>query len=108
MSKKDDLSRALDEMTACGKEMIRVAEDFRDILKKMAEPKPTEESPEPPKPAETKTFSFIEVRKAFAAKAHAGCTEQIRALLRRYGADKLSAVKEEDYPKLMNDLEAIS
>ena len=47
-------------------------------------------------------------RKAFSAKSHAGYTEQVKALITSYGADKLSAVKEEDYPALMADLEAIT
>ena len=54
-----------------------------------------------------KRYTFAEVRKAFSAKSHAGYTTQVKALITSYGADKLSAVKEEDYPRLMADLEAI-
>jgi hypothetical protein len=49
----------------------------------------------------------VDVRKAFSAKSHAGYTEQVKALIGKYGAAKLSAVKEEDYPALMADLEKI-
>ena len=55
-----------------------------------------------------KKYSFMDVRKAFSAKSHAGYTEQVKALIASYGADKLSGVKEEDYPALMADLEAIT
>ena len=37
----------------------------------------------------------------------ARAVEQVKALIARYGAEKLSAVKEEDYPAIMKDLEAI-
>ena len=44
---------------------------------------------------------------SLSVKSHAGFTEQVKALIGKYGADKLSAVKEEDYESLMADLEAI-
>lgn len=47
------------------------------------------------------------IRKAFSAKSHEGYTEQIKSLITSYGAEKLSAIKEADYPSLMKDLEAI-
>lgn len=106
MSKMSELSQVLDEMTACGEGLIRTANALRDIFSAQPEPRPEtketvpwEESP--------KVYTFAEVRKAFSAKSHAGYTEQIRALISKYGADKLSAVNEEDYPALMADLEAI-
>jgi hypothetical protein len=104
MSKMSELSQALDELVACGEGLIRTANAIREIFS--AEPEPaaqSEESREEP----SQRYTFAEVRKAFSAKSHAGYTEQIRALITRYGADKLSAVKEEDYPALMADLEAI-
>ena len=63
--------------------------------------------PEPEKPAQ-KAYTFLEVRRAFSAKAHEGRTEEVRALIAKYGAEKLSAVKEEDYAAIMADLEALS
>ena len=104
MSKMSELSQALDELTACGEGLIRAANAIREIFSAEAEP----EAQPADTPAEELTrYTFAEVRKAFSAKSHAGYTEQIRALIARYGADKLSAVKEEDYPALMADLEAI-
>ena len=116
MSKMSELSQALDELVASGEGLIRTANAIRDMF--TGEPEP-EEKPaakaEPPKREEAaapqaeepKGYTFMEVRKAFSAKSHAGYTEQVKALIASYGADKLSAVKEEDYPALMADLEAI-
>lgn len=57
--------------------------------------------------SETKTYSFAEVRRAAASKSHAGFTDQVKALLVKYGADRLSHVKESDYPAFMHDLGVI-
>ena len=112
MSKMSELSQVLDDLVACGEGLIRTANAIRDMF--TGEPEP-ERQPEPAveaavePPAETpKRYTFVEVRKAFSAKSHAGYTEQVKALITSYGADKLSAVKEEDYPRLMEDLEAIT
>ena len=73
----------------------------------MPEP-PKGEAPAEPPAEEPKRYTFAEVRKAFSAKSHAGYTDQVKALITSYGADKLSSVKEEDYAAIMADLEAIS
>ncbi len=108
MSKMSELSQVLDELVAYGEGLIRTANALRDIFS--AEPEPETQpadtpaaSPEEP----AQRYTFAEVRKAFSAKSHAGYTEQVKALITSYGADKLSAVKEEDYPALMADLEAL-
>ena len=112
MSKMSELSRALDDLVACGEGLIRTANAIREMF--TGEPEPEEKpvtAAEPasePQAEEPKRYTFAEVRKAFSAKSHAGYTEQVKALITSYGADKLSAVKEEDYTRLMEDLEAIT
>ena len=112
MSKMSELSQVLDDLVACGEGLIRTANAIREMF--TGEPEP-ERQPEPAAepvaetPAEEpKRYTFAEVRKAFSAKSHAGYTEQVKALITSYGADKLSAVKEDDYARLMEDLEAIT
>lgn len=100
MSKMKELSQVLDDLTACGEELIRASEAIRKIFSEETTEAPAPEEPE-------KKYTFAEVRKAFSAKSHAGYTEQVKALIIRFGADKLSAVKEEDYPAIMDELEAI-
>lgn len=111
MSKMSELSQALDEMVACGEGLIRTANAIREMFTGEPEPerqpKPAEEAAAESSAEEPKGYTFAEVRKAFSAKSHAGYTEQIKALIASYGADKLSAVKEEDYTRLMEDLEGI-
>ena len=105
MSKTNELLKAIDEMSACGEGLIKTANALRDIFSEQTGP--VEETPAP-QSDEPKKYTFAEVRKAFSAKSHEGFTEQIRELIKSYGADKLSAVKEEDYESLMAALEGIS
>lgn len=100
MSQMNELSQTLDELTACGQRLIETASVLRAMFTGQTEP----EQPPAPQPKE---YTFVEVRKAFAAKSHAGHTQQVKALITKYGAEKLSAVKPEDYPALMAELEAI-
>ena len=107
MSKMSELSQVLDELAACGEGLIKAANAIRDIF--TAEP---DEQPKPapsaePQAEESKKYTFMDARKAFSAKSHAGYTERVKALIGKYGAAKLRAVKEEDYPALMADLEEI-
>lgn len=126
MSKLSELSQMLDELAACGEELVAVAKTLSACGEKMTKtansiraaftdtaaesPKnvpvpaePVKEEKEPEKP----TYSFTDVRKAFSAKSHAGFTEEVKALIGKYGASKLSAINEEDYPALMAELEVI-
>lgn len=76
---------------------------------KVEAPKVEDERKEEPKAAEPeKKYTFEEVRKAMSAKSGAGFTAQVRALLEKYGATRLSEIKEEDYAALMADVEEIS
>ena len=104
MSKVSEMSQALDELAAAADSLLKVTTLLREIFS-AAVPVPAPQPEEEAAPA--KTYTFAEVRKAFSAKSHEGFTDQVRDLIARYGADKLSGVSESDYPALMADLEAI-
>ena len=103
----------------------RVADDLRkcaDILHGLADLL-TEDADastaKPEKPAETlaekteaqpakETPVTLEAVRAVAAKiARAGGTEQVKALIEKHGADKLSAVPPAEYGALLKELEGI-
>lgn len=118
MDKVQELVSSLDDMAACSERLMKALLGVRDIItgnRKKAESKATATKAATPEKAETKpekpaekTYTFVEVRQACSAKAHEGYTDQIRALIAKYGADRLSAVKEDDYTAIMADLEALS
>ncbi len=52
-------------------------------------------------------ISIDAVRSVLAKKSQDGKTKQVKALLNKYGADKLTSVKVEDYESLMKEAEVI-
>ena len=80
---------------------IRAAKVLEDKkATKKAEPKaePKDETP---------AYTFEELRKAFAAKSHAGFTVEVKALIGKHGASRLSDINESDYAAIMKELEVI-
>lgn len=56
---------------------------------------------------EKKEITLEEVRGVLAEKSHAGFTAQIRDLLKKYGADKLSQIEPSNYKALLLDAEVL-
>lgn len=72
------------------------------------DPKPVQSTAEPaPKPKLSKTIKMEEIRAVLAEKSHDGLTAEVRALLQKYGADKLSAVDPQHYPTLLAEAEVL-
>ena len=63
---------------------------------------------EPPveKP-ETKPLTLEQVRAALAEKSRAGHTSEVKALLIKHGADKLSDIDPPEYPALLAEAEVL-
>lgn len=86
-----------------------VAEGYRKMASEGMEiPKDvqTEEKPEKSSTLEKK-ISITEVRAVMAEKSRAGKTQEIKQLLKEFGADKLSSVSEEQYEELMKRAEVM-
>lgn len=50
-----------------------------------------------------KVVTLVEVRTALAKLSRDGFTSEVRSLLKKYGADKLSGINEKDYEALLED-----
>lgn len=55
-----------------------------------------------------KAVTLEQVRAVLAEKSHDGFTEEVRGLLQKYGAQKLSAVDPSRYADLMRDAEELT
>ena len=55
--------------------------------------------------AESKTISFEEVRAALANKARAGFTAEVKALIKKHGAAKLSDIDPSEYEAVLAESE---
>lgn len=68
-----------------------------------SQPEAAQAEPEP-----KKELKLEDVRKVLAERSRAGYTAQIRELLHKYGASKLSAVDPKDYEALLFDVEGLN
>lgn len=60
-------------------------------------------APEKPTPTPTPVVTIEQVRAVLAEKSGDGKTQAVKALLYKYDAGKLSGVKPEDYPALLEE-----
>lgn len=85
-----------------------VADDLQTIADAMAGDEPymeeTAEKPVPETPAE-KEISLEDVRAVLAAKSRDGYGAQVRELLKRHGADRLSQIEPRFYKELLREAE---
>ena len=78
-----------------------LAAGYRSLAEQGAEATP-EAAPEP-----IKKITIEQVRAVMSAKSDEGKTAQVKALLMKYDAGKLSGVKPEDYADLLQEVEAL-
>ena len=103
MGKMNELSQAIDELRRCGDALIGVADSLRELFSgndAEAEPQPTVEAAKP-------ELTLEQVRAALAEKSRGGYTAQVRELLVKHGAAKLSDIDPAEYPALMSDAEEL-
>ena len=74
-----------------------------------AAPAPAPDVPPAPAPADPppKAITLEEVRAVLAERSHDGYTDQVRGLLQKYGAEKLSGVDPKHYAALLKDAEVL-
>lgn len=77
--------------------------DIADTLYKMFSGTKTQAKADP----EHKLPTLEEVRAVLAEKSRQGHTVEVRTLLQKYGANKLSEITQEHYPALLIDAEVI-
>ncbi len=67
----------------------------------------TKKEERPAAKQEEKPLTLEEVRAVLAEKSRAGHTEEVRELLKKHGADKLSEIDPAEYPALLVDAEVL-
>ncbi len=92
-------------------DMRTLADSLETLCDAVMSNEPQTESTKLEEEFETKdskpTFTFEEVRAALAKKSKDGKSADVRALINRYGATKLSDIKPEDYSDVMQEAEAM-
>ena len=101
MSKISEMSQTIEELRRC-------AAVISDAANWLAEQFSGDEAPEAPEPVKEPPLTLEAVRAVLATKSRAGFTAQIRSLLQKYGADKLSGIDPANYKALLTDVEGLN
>ncbi len=97
----------MSEMSATIEELRRSAAVISDAANWLAEKFSGDEPESEAAPVEP-VLTLEAVRAVLANKSRAGHTTQIRSLLQKYGADKLSGVDPANYKALLADAEELN
>ena len=95
--------------------LMKVAEDIRSLADSVQalctlvtdslqgkEPESQQEEPE-----KASEIPLEKVRGVLAEKSRAGHTAEVRAIIQKYGADKLSGIDPKDYPAVLAEAEVL-
>lgn len=118
MSNVSELSMLVDELKKCGEALIDISEGLADMFsgaeeekqpaKKTAPKKKVAEEPKPePQPEEEKPLTLEDVRAVCADKSRKGFTAEVKIILTKHGADKLSEVDPAEYKALLAEVEVL-
>ncbi len=100
MSKMSDMAMTIEELR-------RAAAAINEAAGWLAEQFSSDETT--PKPTSVEPVQKLEaVRAVLAEKSRLGFTAQIRSLLQKYGADKLSGIDPANYKALLKDVEELT
>ena len=119
MSKVKTLLDVVEDIRSLAEHLKLVAEDVcslaesikvvADVISSNEQPKIAAQTTKKslPPAAPEKVVTLEQVRAVLAEKSHDGLTAEVRALLEKYGAQKLSAVDPKDYAALLKDAEVL-
>ncbi len=114
MSKVNEM--VAEKIEKCSENLAVICEQVNFIAKAMAEilaelkrdsEKDVPKTKEEQVPESVKELSLIEVRKILAEKSRAGFTAEVKQILLKHGADKLSQIAPAEYAALVADVEVL-
>ncbi len=109
MSKVKEMAMTIEDLRAAAAAISEAADWLAAQFSGNAD-EATALTPAAPAPVEEKKpeLKLEDVRAVLAEKSRAGFTAEVRALLQKYGATKLSLVDPKDYEALLKDAEVLS
>ena len=96
MGKMNQVASLIDELNECAKRLMNIADDLQKLF--MSEEVKEQEVP---------NITLEEVRGVLASKSNSGKTAQVRELIKKYGAERLSDVDKKYYFELMKEAEVL-
>ena len=109
MSNMSELDTTLNDLITCVQALAKAADNLLRTANALRETfSGASETPEAKPEESIKEYSFTEVRGILAGISGKGHGADVRKLLSKYGASKLSDIRPEDYANLVRDAEAIT
>ena len=100
MGKVSELDLVIKDLRTAAASINEVADTLAEMFSSNAPEEPVATLPQPKVTLET-------VRAVLAEKSRKGFTAQVRTMLQKYGAPKLSQIDPADYPALMAEAEVL-
>ena len=105
MGKMSELDLTVKELRSAAESLKSVADSLVSLFSKTESPGP--EAPIVTEPPKCKTVTLEQIRAVLAEKSRNGLTAEVRELLEKHGATKLSEIDPVNYPALLTDAEGL-
>lgn len=106
-----ELVNALNALTAAlQKFTAQITENYLNSFEEIYDPEkdePQDTAPKEEPTPEKQTVTFVQLRSRLSEISRAGHTAEIKELLTKFGAEKLSDVAESDYAALLAEAEVL-
>lgn len=101
--KNDEKKRLAEELARCSDALMKIAASLENEKESPAQETKAEAAP----PEKKKPLALEDVRAILARKSREGFTAEVRELLKKHGASRLSEVKPEEYGGLLKEAEVL-
>ena len=107
MGKMSELSIVVTELRNAAQALISAADSLVDLFPGSGGIQEEEQPKAESSPPEEKPLTLEAVRAVLAEKSRSGHTAEIKTLLEKYGAEKLSEIDPAQYPVLLAEAEEL-
>ena len=107
MSKMKELSQTVDELKTAANLLLSVADSLLDLFSGTGETSTEVKETKNQAPVKEEKLTLESVRAVLAEKSRSGYTDEIRALLEKHGANKLSEIDPKKYKTLVEEVKVL-
>lgn len=107
MGKMSGLDALINELRVCGKTIIEIADTLTETFSSPTEEDPPKNTSEKAAKEDPKVLTLEDVRHHMTVIAQSGFSAEVRALITKYGARKLSGIDPSQYESLLKEVDAL-
>lgn len=107
MGKMSDLDVQIKELRACGEKIIGIANTLTEMFSSATEDEAPKKTQKKSETEQQKALTFEDVRHRMTVIAQSGFSAEIKALITKYGANKLSDIDPLQYESLLKEADAL-